>query len=214
MNVIIIGANGSIARLVEQTLISSPEFKNVYITMFLRDKQRVNDLIVENHSTSFEGDLYNLESLKNAFKDQDIVIDTTGATKDVETTQNIIDAMQANEIDRIVSINDLGIYDEVPGKFGEWNKRMVGSGLIVGKQSADLLETSSLNYTILRIAWLSNNDEINYEITYKDEPFKGTTVSRRSVADVILKIIGNPNYLENVSVGLNKPGTDGDQPQF
>lgn len=100
------------------------------------------------------------------------------------------------------------------GKLEEWNKHMVGKGLEIGRQSADLLENSSLYATILRLAWLSNNDEVNYEITHKNEPFKGTTVSRTSVADVILKMIENPSYLENASVGLDKPGTDGGQPQF
>lgn len=214
MNVIIIGANGTIARLVEQTLINNSKFNDVYTTMFLRDKQRVNDLIVDKQSASVEGDLYLLDSLKNAFKNQDIVIDTTGATRDVKTTQNIIDAMQTNGVQRIISINDLGIYGEVPGKLEEWNKHMVGKGLEIGRQSADLLENSSLYATILRLAWLSNNDEVNYEITHKNEPFKGTTVSRTSVADVILKMIENPSYLENASVGLDKPGTDVGQPQF
>ncbi|GIN90107.1 hypothetical protein J6TS1_02460 [Siminovitchia terrae] len=46
----------------------------------------------------------------------------------------------------------------------------------------DIIEASDLNYTVLRPAWLTDNDEIDYEITQKEVPFKGTEVSRKSVA--------------------------------
>jgi hypothetical protein len=37
-----------------------------------------------------------------------------------------------------------------------------------------LIEASDLDYTILRPEWLTNSDDISYETTRKDEPFKGT----------------------------------------
>ncbi|WP_419154740.1 NAD(P)H-binding protein [Weissella minor] len=214
MNVLVIGANGSIARLVEQQLIQDQKFTDVHTTMFLRDKSRVNDLLSADNSSAVEGDLDDLKVLNQAMAGQNLIIDTTGATRNLEYTRHIISAMQFNQVQRVISINDLGIYDEVPGAFGAWNRSMVGSGLEVGRQASDLYENSGLSYTTLRLAWLNNENTIDYEITQKGEYFKGTTLSRKSVADVILKIVATPEYLMNTSVGLSKPGTDGDRPQL
>jgi len=53
-------------------------------------------------------------------------------------------------------------------------------------------EASALDYTILRPAWLTDEDEVDYETTERNEPFKGTEVSRKSVADLIVKLIESP----------------------
>jgi uncharacterized protein YbjT (DUF2867 family) len=76
------------------------------------------------------------------------------------------------------------------------------------------IEASDLEYTIVRPAWLQDEDEITYEITEKGTPFKGTEVSRRSVADLIVKIIHSPRLHLHSSIGVNKPGTEGDKPSF
>jgi hypothetical protein len=43
-----------------------------------------------------------------------------------------------------------GIYDEVPGKFGAWNRENIGPYLPPFRKAADLIEASSLDYTIPR----------------------------------------------------------------
>ena len=40
--------------------------------------------------------------------------------------RHIVEAMTAVGVKRLVFINSLGIYDEVPGAFGEWNRRAIG----------------------------------------------------------------------------------------
>jgi uncharacterized protein YbjT (DUF2867 family) len=79
----------------------------------------------------------------------------------------------------------VGDYDEVPGTFGKWNYRMIGSALKTYRKLSDIIEASNLDYTLVRPAWLTDNDEVDYELTQKREPFKGTEVSRKSVAAFI-----------------------------
>ena len=81
-------------------------------------------------------------------------------------------------------------------------------------QAADAIETSGLDYTILRPAWLTDKNEVDYETTERNEPFKGTEVSRKSVADLIVKLIGSPKRSVGSNLGVNKPRTDGDKPAF
>ncbi len=59
-----------------------------------------------------------------------------------------------------------------------------------------------------------DEDEVDYETTTKDQPFKGTVVSRRSVGDLIAKVIASPDLHVGESLGVNKPNTDGDKPYF
>lgn len=55
---------------------------------------------------------------------------------------------------------------------------------------------------------------MDYELTSRSEPFNGTVVSRRSVADLIMKIVLAPDLHVDANLGLNKPNTDGDKPYF
>ncbi|WP_245644152.1 Rossmann-fold NAD(P)-binding domain-containing protein [Paraburkholderia oxyphila] len=55
---------------------------------------------------------------------------------------------------------------------------------------------------------------MDYEVTSRDQPFKGTEVSRKSVAALVVDLVKHPEKLVRANVGVNKPGTDGDKPAF
>jgi hypothetical protein len=59
---------------------------------------------------------------------------------------------------------------------------------------------------IIRPEWLSDKDEINYGTTQKDEPFKSpsATVSRKSVADLIVKLPTTPGLEVRRSLGVHR----------
>ena len=122
--------------------------------------------------------------------------------------------MQAAGIKRLIFVLALGIYDEVPGKFGDWNRQAIGEDLKPFRRAGDAIEASGLDYTLIRPAWLTDEDEIDYETTAKGEAFRGTVVSRRSVADLIAAIIRSPATDIHANLGVNKPGTDADKPYF
>lgn len=49
---------------------------------------------------------------------------------------------------------------------------------------------------------------------HKDEPFKGTEVSRKCSLNLAVKISQDPKLHSKENIGLNKPNTDGNKPQF
>jgi uncharacterized protein YbjT (DUF2867 family) len=55
------------------------------------------------------------------------------------------------------------------------------------RKAANIIESSKLDYTIVRPAWLNNRNEIDHATTQKGEPFKNASaqVSRKSVADLV-----------------------------
>jgi hypothetical protein len=146
-------------------------------------------------------------------KGQDLVYANLDGPLD-KLAQIIVDAMTETGIRRLIFISSLGIYDEVPGKFGKWNNQMIGRYLGPHRKASEIIEKSNLDYSIIRPAWLTDYDEIDYEITQKGETFKGTEVSRKSIAALVVKLIQNPKLEIRKSLGVNKPNTDGDKPAF
>ena len=213
-NVLILGANGQIARLVEERLLK--EQPDVELTLFLRNSDRLTKLADNDHVRIVEGDAENEKDVADAMHGQDIVyIAMVDHDHDNQITKNVIEAMKHNNVNRVISSNILGIYNEVPGEFGRWNHEQVKSGLDAAIKSAELLEDSRLDYTIIRIPWLNDRDEIKYTVTHKNEEYVGVSGSRKSIADLIVKIIADPSYLSKDSVGLADPDTQGqDRPVY
>jgi hypothetical protein len=70
-----------------------------------------------------------------------------------------------------------------------------------------VVEALDLDSTILRPTWFTNVDEVDYELTEKGEPEKGSVVSQKSLATVIVKIIDYPEQYARKNLGVNKPNS-------
>jgi uncharacterized protein YbjT (DUF2867 family) len=209
-NILILGAGGQIAKHVIDLLLKS---KNNNLTLFLRRAKG----LAKGHASKarvIEGDVMDSKKLQEAMQGQQVVYANLAGNLDKQA-KNIVMAMQESGVKRLIFITSLGIYDEVPGEFGKWNKNEIGDMTHSPyRKAADIIEASDLDYTILRPAWLSDDNEIDYETTQKNEPFKGTEVSRKSVAALVVKLIDNPKLDIRKNLGVNKPNTDGDKPSF
>lgn len=127
--------------------------------------------------------------------------------------------MDEEGVKRLISSNILGIYDEVPGKFSDYNRDVCFGGKVETDNSMVLsdkyIEDSDLDYTVMRLAWLNDRDDTNYTVTQKGEEYVGVSVSRKSVADVVEKIIKNPATYSKESIGFADPATQGsDKPVY
>lgn len=207
--VLILGASGQIARHAVQML---GERQDVEQTLLVRDPGKLSSTEPNNAKIAI-GDVMDKKLLPQLMEGQDVVYANLAGEVD-EQTALILTVMKAKGVKRLIFVNSLGIYDEVPGKFGEWNRNEIGQYLPPYRKSADLIEASDTDYTILRAAWLQDEDEVDYEITSRDEPFKGTEVSRKSVAALVVDLVVTPDRLVRSNVGVNKPNTDGDKPAF
>lgn len=206
---LILGASGQIARHVVDMLA---ERGDAEMTLFLRNVQKLGRDVPAN-ARIIEDDVHNTTKLQEAMNGQDVVY--ANLSGDVDTqAKTIIAAMKASGVRKLIFCTTLGIYDEVPGKFGEWNNLEIGEYFPPYRKAADLIEASDLDYAILRPAWLTDIDEVDYETTERNEPFKGTEIARKSVAAVVVDLIGAPGKLGNRNIGINKPGTDGEKPSF
>jgi len=208
-NVLILGANGQIARYAIDLFLNETDAQ---LTLYLRNSGRLKNYESE-RTRIVDGDVMDMDTLKEAMQGQDVVYANLSGDMAGQAT-NIVKAMEATGLKRLIFINAFGIYDEIPGEFGRWNQRVIGPFLPPYREAADIIEASDLDYTIIRPPWLTNKEEIDYAVTQKDETFIGTEVSRKSVASLVVKLTESPELEVRRNLGINKPNTDGDRPAF
>jgi len=190
-NVIILGASGNIARHVIHILVKKDD---INLTLFLRDRRRLGNRDVSKCRV-IEGDVLNINQLKAAIAGQDVVY--ANLAGDLEAmAQNIVRAMDETGVKKLIFISSIGIYDTP-----------LRPVLKPYRKAADVIEASDLEYTILRPTWFTDANEVDYEITKKDEPERGSVISQKSLATLITKIIESPEKYARENLGVNKPNS-------
>jgi uncharacterized protein YbjT (DUF2867 family) len=189
--VLILGANGQLARNTTRVFLRDTDAK---LTLYLRRASRLSNPDPA-RVTIVEGDVLDLPALTSAMKGQNVVYANLVGTMR-EQADNIVLAMHATGVKRLIFISSMGIYGEVPGE-------RYASVLDPYRDSAVVIEASDLDYTILRPGWFTRDAAIDYRITQKGEPFQGHDVSLNSVYDLIVKLALNPTLEIRRSLGVS-----------
>ncbi len=193
-NILILGANGQIARVATNLFLARVD---VRLTLYLRNARRLKLSAPADRVRVVEGDVLDQKALEAAMAGQDVVYANLAGELE-QQARCIVAAMRKTGLKRIIFISSMGIYDEVPGEH---------RGSILGpyRKSASLIEASGLDYTIIRPAWLNNRDEIAYATTRKGQPFENASeqVSRKSVADLVVKLAMTPGLEIHSSLGVH-----------
>jgi uncharacterized protein YbjT (DUF2867 family) len=190
--ILILGANGQLARNTTKMLLDRTD---AALTLYLRRAHRLANPEPQ-RVTIVEGDVLDAETLKATMQGQDVVY--ANLTSDMaRQARVIIGAMQATGVKRLIFISSMGIYGEVPGE-------RYRSVLDPYRDSAALIESSDLNYTVLRPGWFTRDPAVSYQITKKGEPFKGHDVSLNSLSDLIVKLATDPTLHSRESIGVSE----------
>lgn len=186
--VIVIGASGSLAKYVIDTL---QNVSDVHLTLLARNKDRIeNDT---KNATVVEADVMDYSKLKNAIAGQDIVYVNLAGDLDA-MSKNIIKAMQETGVRRIIAISSIGIFNTP-----------MSSVLKPYRALSDNIENSGLDYTILRPDWFTHGTEVDYALTQKGQPETGSAISRKSIAAFVASLVQNPELHINENLGISKP---------
>lgn len=206
--VIVIGANGLTAQQVISRLIKQP---NVQLSLFVRQASKLHIVHDDKQINILEGDAINMDDLRAAIQGQDIVISTLGGMDLDVKTENIVKVVRELGVKRLIAISAGGIYDELPEPFNSWDKQMVGYTRPTNLRTAEVIEHSPLEYTILRPVWLTDKSSEEFQLTKKGEVFKGTETSRASLGRFITHIVENPQLHIRENLGISQPNTEGDR---
>ena len=141
-NVLILGATSNISKYLIPKLLNQSD---VHLTLFARKAtQRLAQYADEQRITLVDGDWNQPEDLQKVMVGQEIVFMATGHFE--QANRNVVSAMKNAQVTRIIIAGGLGIYDEVVGRFGEWNARMMGDYTSI-KKAALVFDQSGLDYT-------------------------------------------------------------------
>jgi hypothetical protein len=209
MNLLIIGAYSQVAQMVEERILNEDQFDGINLKLLLRNKDRLSKYEGNPRVTLIQGDTTQTDALNKSMKDVDFVY-VAFADDFVSSgaTATIIKAMEDNNISRVLATSSIGLAKEEPNEdFSKWNQGILKNILPGLRHSAELYENSSLDYTIIRFGWLNDGDEVKYEITTRGEKFAGISDTRKSVVDVILKIIKDPSLYSRDIIGVSDPDT-------
>lgn len=193
--ILILGAHGQIARVATDLFLKRTDAR---MTLYLRNARRLKLSGHADRVRVVEGDVLDTKALEAAMAGQDVVYANLAGQLE-QQAQCIVKAMEKTILKRLIFISSMGIYDEIPGE-------RHGSILEPYCKSASIIEASGIDYTILRPAWLNDRDEIAYGTTRKGEPFKNASevVSRKSVADLVVKLAMTPGLEIQSSLGVHK----------
>lgn len=186
--VIIIGASGSLAGYVIDSLQKDPA---VELTLLTRNKNNIS------RDTSgckvIEADVLDYPRLKDAIMGQDVVyINLAGHLETM--AKNIVKAMAETGVKRVIAISSIGIYNQ-PLK----------QVLVPYRRLADIIESSGLDYTILRPDWFTDANEVDYVLTSKGQSEIGSAISRKSIAAFIGILVREPSSYIGENLGISKP---------
>lgn len=194
--ILILGANGQIARVATRLFLDETDRE---LTLYLRRSRRLDELRGEERVRIVDGDVLDEKKLASAMAGQDLVYANLSGDMGPQA-RVIVRTMESRGPKRLIFVSSMGIYDEVPGQ-------VFHSALRPYREAAEVIEASNLDYTILRPAWLNNRNEIEYGITQKGEPFTNPegVVSRRSVADLVVKLATTEGLGVRQSLGVHRP---------
>lgn len=200
MNVLIFGATGKTGRF----LISEGLKEGYRITAFIRN---INGLTIkDNNLLLFQGSILNSKDIKEAMVGQDVVICVLGNktssalwksnTVISDGVRNIISEMKIQSVKRFLFVSSFGVVEEIflPEKLVI---RTVLKNIFaeIPKQE-ELVRHSGLDWTVVRPARLVDSRRTGkYKIGNILPIHLFSKISRADVADFLLKIIKDPNYI-------------------
>lgn len=197
--ILIIGATGSIGRVV------APELLHKTNAGLVLASRRPSSIAVTDprREKTLRLDVTNDRELTQALTGVDIVFASL-AGRMAKFAKHLVKVMEQTGPKRLIFIATMGIYQEIPARLGKSPNPYHNLILRKYRKAADIIEDSSLDYTIIRPGWLDDGPA-DYELTKKGEPFGGHDVSRYAIADLVARIAAAPAFASRESLGINRP---------
>jgi uncharacterized protein YbjT (DUF2867 family) len=198
--IVIIGATGSVGRVARQLFLEKTKDE---LTFFSRRPDRLKP-IDSTREVTVSGDVMNASDLDKVISGQDVVFASLTGNLG-KMAQEIVESMKRVGVKRLIFITSMGIYNEIPASVGSSGNLRSNPILQTYRDAADVIEASNLDYTIIRPGWFDSSNDTDYDITVKGEPFGGHDVSRKSIADLVVRLAADPTLYVRESVGINRP---------
>ena len=203
MKIAVIAANGRTGQaFVEQALIAGHT-----VTAGIHGKNYFKE---HDNLKILECDATNEEQLKNIIINQDAIASFIGHVKgskpnvQTESMQKIINVMQAHGVKRLISLTGTGVrffgdkislIDRILNLF---INTIDPARILDGKNHAEVIKNSNLDWTIIRVLKLQNTKAKQFELS-ENGPTKWY-VSRTDVAKAVLQVLEHNTFVNKAPI--------------
>ena len=196
-NVLLLGATGTAGSALTKKLLSDTD---CYLTLFAR---HARDMYADNDRIAVvNGDAENLEALKAIMPGHDVVYCAISGNALPKVAENIVAAMTEVGVKRLIFMGAVGIYNEIPDEIDGDDNLDNEPAQIPNRKAVDVVEASSLNYTVLRPGYLGEGDEDDYVLTVKGEAAKGYTTPIPALVKFAVQLIMDDLLYSRESVSI------------
>lgn len=198
--ILILGATGTFGKSLVKRLCDSD--KNYHLTLTSRHATDCYDC--NEQCRVVDCDATKEENLRHIIKDCDVVYCAISGKDLPFIAGNIVSAMKETGVRRLLFMGAVGIYDEIPQNMDDEDNVRNNPEQVPNREAADIVESSGLNYTILRPGYLQDGDKEDFTLTFKGEQAKGYISTIPSVVELAVRLIDEDLLYIGQSVGITK----------
>lgn len=205
-HILLLGATGTAGSAITEKLLSDTDY---HVTLFAR---HAGDQFSDRpRTTVVNGDAENMEDLKKAMQGQDAVYCAISGEALPQIAENIVAAMGACGVKRLIFMGAVGIYNEIPDEMDGEDNLDNEPAQMPNRQAVDIVEASGLNCTVLRPGYLKEGEENDFVLSVKGEPAKGYITTIPSLVKLALQLISDEDLYARESVSITRDAALGNE---
>lgn len=198
-NVLLLGATGTAGSALTKKLLADTD---CHLTLFAR---HAKDVYADAERIAVvNGDAENLEALKAIMPGHDVVYCAISGDALPKVAENIVAAMTEVGVKRLIFMGAVGIYNEIPDEIDGDDNLDNEPAQISNRKAVDVVEASSLNYTVLRPGYLGEGNENDFVLTIKGEAAKGYTTPIPALIKFAVQLIMDDLLYSRKSVSITR----------
>lgn len=201
-NVLLLGATGTAGRALTKKLLSETD---CHLTLFARHAREM--YADTDHVSVINGDAEAAAELKAVMPGQDVVYCAISGDALPQIAENIVVSMTESGVNRLIFMGAVGIYNEIPDEIDGEDNLDNEPAQIPNRKAVDVVEASSLNYTVLRPGYLGEGDADDFVLTMKGEAAKGYTTPIPALVKFAVQLIENDALYSRESVSITHDAT-------
>ena len=202
MKLIVFGSTGATGIEVIRLALE----KGYEVIAYARSPDKIN--IEHENLTIIKGELDDLNSLENAISKGDAVISLLGASGKVKDNsisngvKNIVSLMEKHNLKRIIQVSTSASKDANDRRDLYFDFMVLLVRIAMPKVYSEIqliseyLKESSLDWTIVRLPFLSDDPTGNLNIGYKGHGVVRKNLSRKDLADFLIQQIDDDKYIK------------------
>lgn len=200
--VLLLGATGTAGSAITKRLLLETDY---HITLFARHASKI--FSDNSRVTVIDGNASNKEELQEAMQGQDVIYSAISGIQLPEIAENIVETMDELRIKQLIFMGAIGIYNEIPNEIDGKDNVDNESAQVPNRQAVDVVESSDLNYTILRPGYLRSREENDFVLTIKGQSAKGYITTIPSITKLAVQLISDESLYSRESVSVTKDAT-------